>query len=128
MVYLPKEHILCTGDAVVNGPYNNTADANIGNWPNVIHTAGQKLKVDHVLPGHGVPGGKELIDGQAQFMTELYQGVQSGMAAGKKPEELTRSLQFADAAKKWAGKDLATQVKHAYEEIAQKKPHGDLPH
>ncbi len=33
-VYLPKEQVLATGDAVVNGPYyNNTADANIGNCP-----------------------------------------------------------------------------------------------
>src|SRR5215471_11066098 len=43
-VYLPKEKILCTGDAVVNGPYNYTADANVGNWPNVIRNA-QKLEV-----------------------------------------------------------------------------------
>jgi len=27
-------------------------DANVGNWPKVIAEA-QKLKVQHVLPGHG---------------------------------------------------------------------------
>src|SRR5437763_2036915 len=43
-VYLPKEKVLCTGDAVVNGPHNNTADANIGNWPAVIRNA-QRLEV-----------------------------------------------------------------------------------
>ena len=43
-VYLPKEKVLCTGDAVVNGPYNYTADANIGNWPAVVRAA-QKLDV-----------------------------------------------------------------------------------
>ena len=32
-VYLPKEQILCTGDAVANGPHNYTGDGNIGNWP-----------------------------------------------------------------------------------------------
>src|SRR5260370_11880625 len=31
-VYLPKEKVLCTGDAIINGPYNYTADANVGNW------------------------------------------------------------------------------------------------
>jgi len=128
MVYLPKEHILCTGDAVVNGPYNNTADANIGNWPNVIRAAGQKLNVEQVLPGHGVPGVKELLEAQAQYLTELYKGVQSGIAAGKSAEDITPTLKFAESAKKWAGTGLATQVKHAYEEISQKKPHGDLPH
>src|SRR5436190_2253024 len=43
-VYLPKEQVLCTGDAAVNGPYNYTAHANIANWPNVMKAA-QKLKV-----------------------------------------------------------------------------------
>src|SRR5580700_2343437 len=38
-VYLPKERILCTGDAVANGPYNYTADGNVANWPNVIRKA-----------------------------------------------------------------------------------------
>src|ERR1700682_5738868 len=32
-VYLPKEQVLATGDAVANGPYNYTADGNIANWP-----------------------------------------------------------------------------------------------
>jgi glyoxylase-like metal-dependent hydrolase (beta-lactamase superfamily II) len=31
--FLPKEGILCTGDAATNGPYNFTGDANIANWP-----------------------------------------------------------------------------------------------
>src|ERR1700736_14162 len=52
-VYLPKEQVLCTGDAAVNGPYNYTADANIGNWPAVLQAA-DKLKVKFVLPGHGI--------------------------------------------------------------------------
>jgi cyclase len=56
MVYLPQERVLCTGDAAVNGPYNYTADGNIGNWPKVLDAA-LKLKVDHVLPGHGGAGG-----------------------------------------------------------------------
>ena len=38
-VYLPKEQVLCTGDAAVNGPYNFTADGNVANWPKVIRSA-----------------------------------------------------------------------------------------
>ncbi|MCP5112800.1 MAG: MBL fold metallo-hydrolase, partial [bacterium] len=72
--YLPKEKLLCTGDAIVNGPFNYTGDGNIGNWPNVASKAGQ-LDVRHVLPGHGAPGGKELISGQKQFFIELHKAV-----------------------------------------------------
>src|SRR6476619_7500627 len=90
-VYLPKEQVIATGDAVVNGPYNATMDANIGNWPTVIHSA-EKLKIKYVLPWHGLPGGREVMAGQAQFMTELHKAVKSGVEAGKKLEELQGSV------------------------------------
>ena len=53
--YLPKERVLCTGDAIVNGPYNFTGHGNTGNWPNVIRKA-KALRFEHVLPGHGGAG------------------------------------------------------------------------
>src|SRR5262249_23684800 len=85
-VYLPKEQVLCTGDAVVNGPHNFTGDANTGNWPTVIQAA-QKLKVKSVLPGHGLPGGPEVLSGQSQFMTELYKAAKSAVDQGKSIED-----------------------------------------
>jgi cyclase len=123
-VYLPKEQILCTGDAVVNGPYNNTADANIGNWPDVVRAA-ERLKVKTVLPGHGVPGGPEVMAGQALFMVELRKAVQSAVDQGRKPADLAK-LQLPDTVKNWVGGSLAAQTKDAYEEITQGKPHGEI--
>jgi cyclase len=123
-VYLPKERILCTGDAVVNGPYNYTGDGNIGNWPEVVRAA-QKLQVKTVLPGHGVPGGPEVMAGQARFMLELRKAVQSAVDQGKKPADLAK-LQLPDSVKNWVGDDLAGQAKDAYEEITQGKPHGEI--
>ncbi len=133
-VYLPKEQVLCTGDAVVNGPYNYTADANVKNWPNVVRAAA-KLQVTHVLPGHGVPGGKEVLAGEERFMTELYKGVQSAIKSGKKLEDLVKmdgekllstSLKLPDEVKNWVGDFLPAQVKDTYEEITQRKPHGEI--
>ena len=88
----------------------------------------QKLTVEQVLPGHGPTGGKELLEGQAQFMTELYKNVQAAVNSGKKLEEIQTSIKLPDNVKNWSGKDLKTQVKDTFEEITQKKPHGDLPH
>jgi glyoxylase-like metal-dependent hydrolase (beta-lactamase superfamily II) len=125
-VYLPKEQVLATGDAVVNGPYNNTADANIGNWPTVLRAA-SKLKVKYVLPGHGLPGGRELLTGQEQFMVELHKAVKEGVDAGKKLEELQSSVKLSAAVEPWVSeRSLQTQVKDAYQEITQGKPRGEL--
>lgn len=141
-VYLPKEKVLCTGDAVVNGPYNYTADGNIGNWPNVVRQA-EKFNVAHVLPGHGGPGGKEILQGQRQYMVELNKAVAAAVKQGKKLPDLigsdtkmvygiqvpaTTSIKVPDQVKNWVGDFFAAHVRDTYEEITQKKPHGDLPH
>jgi cyclase len=125
-VYLPKEQILCTGDAVVNGPYNYTADGNIGNWPTVLKAA-DKLKVKSVLPGHGMFGGRELIAGQAQFFTELHKAVQEGISQGKSVEELQSSVKLSGAVDEWVNeKSLKQQIADTYREIKEGKPRGEL--
>jgi hypothetical protein len=112
----------------VNGPYNSTADANIGNWPTVLHSA-EKLKVKFVLPGHGLPGGRELLTGQAQFMAELYKSVKAGIDQGKKVEDLQASVQLPAGVSEWVSeRSLKGQIKDAFDEITQGKPRGDLPH
>lgn len=125
-VFLPKERVLCTGDAVVNGPYNYTADGNIGNWPNVARAA-LKLNPLHVLPGHGEPGGPEIITGEAKFMTDLHQTVADAIKSGKKLEDM-KSVKLPDADKNWVGDFMQDQLKDTYNEITQGKPTGDLPH
>src|ERR1700722_855983 len=110
-VYLPKEQVLCTGDAVVNGPYNNTSDANIGNWPTVLHAA-EKLKVKFVLPGHGVMGGTELVSGQSQFMAELYKAVKAGVDQHKSLADLQASVQMPRPVETWVTeRSLKQQIK-----------------
>jgi cyclase len=135
-VYLPKERVLCSGDAAVNGPYNFTGDGNIGNWPKVLDGA-LKLKVDHVLPGHGGAGGKEILTGQRAFMIELRKAVQAEVARGKKLDDLVQktdgkqmaTLHLPDAVKNWVSADsLPGQVKDAYNEVTTGKAAGDLPH
>jgi len=134
--YLPKEKVLCSGDAAVNGPYNYTADANIGNWPQVV-AAARKLDVQHVLPGHGGPGGREILEGQARFMAALYNAVEEAVKQGKSLDNIVQrqgdkltstSITLPANVKNWVGDGLPDQVRDAYEEISQRKPHGDIPH
>jgi glyoxylase-like metal-dependent hydrolase (beta-lactamase superfamily II) len=131
-VYLPKEKILCTGDAVTNGAYNFTGHANLTNWPKVIASAG-KLDVVHVLPGHGVPGGRELLEGQMRFFTDLRRVIDSQIAAGKRLESIvTKDASGKTIANitmpesRWVGSSLPTQATHMYEEISQKRPYGEI--
>jgi cyclase len=140
-VYLPKEKILCTGDAVVNGNYNYLDHGNITNWPKVIEKA-QKLDVLHVLPGHGFPGGKDLLEGQRQFFVELRKRVSDAVKSGKKLEDLVKkegdkitgtSIKLPASVHNWVSSNplfdsvsLPTQVEGVYKEITQGKPLGEI--
>lgn len=134
--WLPKERVLCTGDAAANGPYNNTADGDIGNWPKVV-AAAEKLSPAYVLPGHGAAGGPEILDGQAQFMRELRAAVQAQVKKGAKLEALvtmkngqpvSTTIVLPDSVKHWVGDGLPGQVVDAYNEVTSGKPAGALPH
>ena len=81
-VWLPKERILCTGDAAVNGPHNKLWDANIENWPRVLAQA-LAFQPLHVLPGHGDAGGPEILLGQQAFLQDLFTAVKQQVDAGK---------------------------------------------
>jgi cyclase len=134
--WLPKEKVLCTGDAATNGPYNYTADGNIGNWPKVMEEA-LKLDPKFVLPGHGPSGGPEILRGQESFMTELQKAAQQAAAQGKKLDQVVTlkgdnavatSLTLPAGVQNWVGGSLPAQVKDAFNEITQRKATGDLPH
>jgi len=125
-VYLPKDEVLCTGDAAVNGPYNNLRDANIANWPDVLAKVG-KLKIKFVLPGHGMMGGREVLSGQEQFLRELYQAVKKGVDRGDSLEAIQGVLKLPAAVEPWVSEaSLKRQAADVYEEIKGGKPRGDL--
>ena len=42
------------------------------------------------------------------------------------PEPGKTTITLPNADKNWVGKNLAAQVKDTWEEIEQKKPHGDI--
>jgi glyoxylase-like metal-dependent hydrolase (beta-lactamase superfamily II) len=135
-VYLPNEKVLCSGDAAVNGPYNYTADGNIGNWPKVIANA-QKLDVQYVLPGHGPSGGKDILQRQAQFFVELKRAVDQAVQSGKKLEDIVTvtngqpkatTLKLSENVRTYIGDSFPAQVKDTYNEATSGKAAGDLPH
>ncbi len=84
-----------------------------------------------------------LLEGELQFMTELHKAVGAAVKQGKKLTDIvpagtkmvygnevpaSTSITLPDNVKNWVGAFLPAQVRDTYEEISQKKPHGDLPH
>ena len=140
-VYLPREKILCTGDAVPNGPHSDPANAWIRNWPNEV-AAAEKLDVRYVLPGHGGAGGRDLLELERQFLTELYDAVEAAIKQGKKLDQIVTfnkgqpvattirlSPKIMEAHVDHEGvrpTRFPTQVRDTYEEVIQGKPWGEI--
>jgi cyclase len=134
-VYLPNEKILCTGDAVTNGPYNYMGDGNSANWPLVIEKA-RRFDVTTVLRGHGPPAGKDVLSGQARFFVELRKAVDNAIKAGKTLDDLVikqankvtgTSIKLPASVKNWVDTPgLAADVEVVYKEITMGKPHGEI--
>lgn len=130
--WLPKEKILFTGDACVNGPYNYTGDGNIERWIETLEAA-KKLGAKTVCPGHGPMGGPELLEDQQAFFIALRDEVKKH--AGKDPAEVEKAVpSIMSALKKneriarYVGNFLLAQVEKAFIEQGGKPfPKLDLP-
>ena len=122
--WLPKEKILFTGDACVNGPYNYLADGDTGQWLKTLEAA-KKLGAKIICPGHGPMGNGELLDDQHASFTELRKEV--GKYARKKPDQMKAavdaikaSLQKNERIARYLGNGLAGQVEKVYVEMGGK--------
>jgi glyoxylase-like metal-dependent hydrolase (beta-lactamase superfamily II) len=122
--WLPKEKILFTGDACVNGAYNYTGDGNVEQWIKTLEAA-KKLGATVVCPGHGPMGGPEMLEDQQSFFVELRKQVKK--YARKKPDELKAAIPDIKAAlqkqtriARYVGDSLNGQVEKVYVEMGGK--------
>jgi cyclase len=118
--WLPKEKILFSGDACVNGPYNYTADGNIGEWIKTLEAV-KKLGAKIVCPGHGSMGGPELLDDQQAYFIALTEEVKK--LAGREPSEveaavpsIMAALKKQDRIARYVGTFLTPQVEKVFVE------------
>jgi cyclase len=141
--WLPKEKILFTGDACVNGAYNYTGDGNITQWIQTLEKA-RKLGAERVCPGHGPMSSGALLDEQQQYFKKLQTEVKkfgTKKDSGTKLQAALPKLK-ADISKdqqigKYVGGSFEAQVEQLFVEVggkpfrpkqAAQKEHDDHAH
>ena len=130
--WLPKERILFSGDACVNGPYNYTGDGDIRDWIKTLEAV-KKLQPKVVCPGHGPISGPELLDDQQAFFQSLLDEVKAHL--GKDPSKMEASvpsimanLKKNERIARYVGDFLMVQVEKAWSELGgQPWPKLDIP-
>jgi len=91
LAWLPKQRILFTGDACVNGPYNFVGDGNVEQWIGTLDAA-KKLGARVVCPGHGPHGSAGLLDDQQLFFKQLREKVGAQVNAKKSAREVYQAV------------------------------------
>jgi phosphoglycerate dehydrogenase-like enzyme/glyoxylase-like metal-dependent hydrolase (beta-lactamase superfamily II) len=117
--YLPKEKIVFTGDACVNGPFNYMGDGDSASWIDVL-TQVQTLEPDTICPGHGPTGKRDLLQTQKQYFLELRAQVAKLVQEGKTLDEAKKAVDIP-MWKQWTGKTemAADNIAQVYMELTR---------
>jgi phosphoglycerate dehydrogenase-like enzyme/glyoxylase-like metal-dependent hydrolase (beta-lactamase superfamily II) len=125
VLYLPKEKLLCTGDACVNGAYNFMGHSDSASWIRVLDKMKQ-LDVQLVCPGHGPLAGPELFDKQQRFFVELRKQVKKGIDANQDFADIHRNLDMPWY-KEWTGvSPTKDNARHVFDEFTGRVAPWDL--
>jgi glyoxylase-like metal-dependent hydrolase (beta-lactamase superfamily II) len=131
-VYLPQEKLLATSDTAVNCACNNPSDASFADWPAAVRRA-LELDVEMVLPGHGPPGGREILERQQAFLEHAKGVAAAAVEQGRPLSSLVTIYPGAPAYAQvalpepladWGGPSYAEMLSAAYEEARALKPYG----
>ena len=68
MIGLPDHGVLITQDLIYNGVHVFIGEQAFDNWGVALKTY-RALPYERILPGHGAPGGPELYDGMARYLS-----------------------------------------------------------
>jgi cyclase len=122
--WLPKEKILFTGDACVNGPYNFAGDGDTGEWVKTLEAA-KKLGAKLICPGHGPRGSDQLLIDQQAFFVELRKQVKkyrrkNPEAVKNAVEQIRMALLSDPQISRYVGEFLSAQIEKAYIEMGGK--------
>jgi phosphoglycerate dehydrogenase-like enzyme/glyoxylase-like metal-dependent hydrolase (beta-lactamase superfamily II) len=123
--YLPKHKIVCTGDACVNGAFNFMGHSDSASWIRVLEKC-QQLDIQLVLPGHGPPAGKDVLEKQKRYFVELRQQVRKGIQAGQDLADITKNINMPWY-KEWTTVTPSpANVEHVYNELTGRITPWDL--
>ncbi len=121
--WLPKERILFSGDACVNGPYNYTGDGNIKQWIGTLDRA-LDLKPRIVCPGHGPSGDITVLQDQRRYFVTLIDSAKRLLDNYKNPVDAARQVDVVKAGivkdkriARYVGDFFAAQLEKAYVEV-----------
>ena len=113
-VWLPAERVVFSASAFVNNQINILRP--FVTIPDIL-AAGKKLKAlnpQHVVPGHGTPGGVEIFDKGEKYYALLLERVDKAMKEGKSLDDIKKEVKMPEYVS-WGNQErMPTNIEAAY--------------
>jgi cyclase len=96
VAYLPKQHIVATGDLCVTWAHgNNTGDGG-GSYKGWLAALDKMMswRVTTVVPGHGEVAGREALQAQRAYLDGMWTKVQAAKQAGETSDQVIKDIDF----------------------------------
>ncbi|MGE5343420.1 MAG: MBL fold metallo-hydrolase [Candidatus Omnitrophota bacterium] len=122
-VYVPDKKLLVTGDMVFNGfiPYIDwKAGSNTRNWIDQLGKLSQ-WNIETVIPGHGEPVGKAVLDEQKRFLSDLRASVTEAIGKGLTLDQMKTSIKLANYSHLKFPNFLGSDIESVYVELTNSK-------
>lgn len=121
-VYLPAQRVLFSGDLIVTGAHPHAGDCSCRQWLQSLEQV-RAMDIRIIVPGHGQPGGPEIIEPVYSYLRELYCRVEECFRTGHTRRETVERVKPLDAFPVASGREeqlrrlLRSSVERVYDEI-----------
>ncbi len=121
-VYVPDRRVLFSGDLVVNGCHPYVGEADSQQWLESLERV-RAMDIETIVPGHGAPGGLEMVGPLVDYLAELRSRVEASFQAGHTRRETVERVKLVDAFPVPPGGEerlrrlLRSSVERVYDEI-----------
>ena len=116
VVWLPAERVLFTGDLVMSGVTPLVLSGSVGGLRDTI-AALRAFGATTIVPGHGAPGGPDLLDATERYLDRVVELAAAGLAEGRAPLDVARGADLGEFAALIDPERLVPNLYRAYAEL-----------
>jgi cyclase len=126
LIWLPGQEVLFCGDLLFNGGTPFLLMGSVTGAIEVLRSVLAPIPARTIVPGHGSPCGRELIDTVVSYLTFVLETAQEGMKAGLSPLDAARETDLGDYAGWLDSERIVGNLHRAYRDLDPRRPDVDL--
>ena len=126
LVWLPEQGVLFCGDLLFNGGTPFLLMGSVVGAFEVLTTTVAAIPAQVIVPGHGHPGERDLIETVVGYLRFVLDAAKGGLAAGLSPLETARDTDLGEYAGWLDSERIVGNLHRAYRDLDPTRPEVDV--